>query len=39
MFPAQSKSKGTTQEPENSKIPLIITELRNFVEWGINKNN
>lgn len=27
MFSAQSDSKGTTQEPGNSKIPLIITEL------------
>lgn len=28
MFPAQSKSKGTTQKPENGKTPLITTELK-----------
>lgn len=28
VFPAQSNSKGTTQNPENSKIPLITTKLK-----------
>lgn len=34
MSPAQSNSKGTTQEPGDSKIPLIITELTQEF-WGV----